>query len=125
MKPTGNRNRVGSLQGTLLAAARLKPEDPSVPDGFEHSVMRRLRSSTSGIDPKLRMVEIWTLGLWQALVPAMGCLGLVGVLLARGHGAQEDARTMKGGAVDPEAAEWVLLDVLEAEGADLEPGFEL
>ena len=81
---------------------------------------RLLVEALSGLDLRSEIGAMWTRGLWKALVPAVSCWIIVGVLQVHRRQVQAQGETRFGVAAEREAVEWVLLDTLEADGGEEE-----
>ena len=104
------------LRRRLLDAARRMPADERVPAGFAQRVQRELARSTQ---PLADAWSDWSRGLWQALVPALGCLALALTLGARPSRGSQNSAGVDLDTPESEAAEialWQELETPEPEG---------
>ena len=66
-----------SLKTSLISAARQQAPSDSVPLGFEHRVMSRVRAKAAGgVEAAADQLAEWTQGFWRAAVSSVGLCAL-------------------------------------------------
>jgi hypothetical protein len=61
------------LKTSLISAARQQAPSDSVPLGFEHRVMSRVRAKAAGgVEAAADQLAEWTQGFWRAAVSSVG-----------------------------------------------------
>ena len=120
MKSIGDQDPTEILRDRLVSAARTGVADERVPFGFEQRVMGQLAKE---LKPERwsELAQLWTRGLWRALIPAVSCLAIVAALQVHRRDLEVSIQVGLGATTEKEAVELVLLDVLDADLAEIDP----